>query len=227
MLQIHGVPISVHTRKVIVVALTKHLDYQNLPVVPVIPGSPPANWREISPTGKIPAITDGDFSLCDSAAICAYLEREHPEPPVYPSRARDYGRALAYEQYAGTLFAEVVRPLFHETIVNPKIRNLPGDAVRIQDVLTRVVPEQFGYLDGELNGGWLVGDSPSVADYAVTSNLITYRYLGFDLSADRFPRLAAHFDRVLRLPALREALKREQPAVDSMNLDRKWHVQDR
>ncbi len=227
MLKIHGVPISVHTRKVIVVALTKGLEYENLPVVPVIPGNPPANWREISPTGRIPAITDGDFTLCDSAAICAYLERLHPSPPAYPSGARDYARTLAYEQYAGTLFAEVVRPLFHETIVHPKIRNIPTDTKRIHDVLTRVVPEQFGYLDGVAGGDWLVGDSPSVADYAVTSNLITYRYLGFDLYADRFPRLAAHFARVLALPALREAMKREQPAVDSMNLDRKWHVPDR
>jgi glutathione S-transferase len=227
MLKIHGVPISVHTRKVIVVALTKGLEYENLPVVPVIPGNPPANWREISPTGKIPAITDGDFTLCDSAAICAYLERLHPSPPAYPSGAREFARALAYEQYAGTLFSEVVRPLFHETIVHPRIQNRPTDTARIQDVLTRVVPEQFGYLDGELRGDWLVADTPSVADYAVASNLVTYRYLGFDLYADRFPRLAAHFDRMLGLPALREALKRERPAVDSMNLDRKWHVQDR
>lgn len=69
MLKIHGVPISVHTRKVIVVALAKGLPYENLPVVPVIPGGTPANWREISPTGKIPAISHGEFTLADSSAI--------------------------------------------------------------------------------------------------------------------------------------------------------------
>jgi glutathione S-transferase len=227
MLKIHGVPISVHTRKVIVVALTKGLEYENLPVVPVVPGSAPANWRELSPTGRIPAITDGDFTLCDSAAICAYLDRLYPDPAVYPAAARDYARALALEQYAGHLFAEVVRPLFHETVVHPRIRQIPTDPERIRDVLGRVVPEQFGYLERELRGDWLVDGAPSVADFAVASNLITYRYLGFDLHADRFPMLAAHFERVLRLPAMREAMKREQAAVDSMNLDRKWHVPNR
>jgi glutathione S-transferase len=227
MLKIYGVPMSVHTRKVIVVAIHKGLAYENIPVVPVIPDNPPANWRELSPTGKVPAITDGDFTLEDSAAICAYLEREHPAQPVYPTAARPYARTLAFEQYAGSLFREVVHPLFHETIVNPKIRNLASDTKRIHDVLTRVVPEQFGYLDSRLRGDWLVGDAPTVADFAVASNLINYRYLGFDPYAERFPRLAAHFGRVLQQPALREAMRREQPAVDSMNLDRSWHVQDR
>jgi glutathione S-transferase len=227
MLKIYGVSFSVHTRKVIVVAIHKGLEYENIPVVPVIPDNPPGNWRELSPTGKIPAIIDGDFVLEDSAAICAYLERQHPGEAVFPSGARQYARTLALEQYSGNLFREVVHPLFHETIVQPKIRNVPGDAKRIQDVLTRVVPEQFGYLDAQLRGEWLVGDAATVADFAVTSNLINYRYLGFDPQPERFPRLAAHFQRVLQHPAMREAMQRERPAVDSMKLDRSWHVQDR
>jgi glutathione S-transferase len=227
MLKIHGVPISVHTRKVIVVALAKGLEYENLPVVPAIPGNPPANWRDLSPTGKIPAISHGDFTLADSAAICAYLDRQFPGQPIYPSSARDYARALFLEQYAGQLFQDVVRPLFHEMIVHPRFQNIPSDPARIQDVLTRVVPEHFGYLDEQLDQPYLVGDAPTVADYAVISNLITYRYLGFELYPERYPRLAAYFERMLRLPAIVEALMREQATVDSMKLDRRWHVQDR
>ncbi len=227
MLKIYGVPISVHTRKVIVVAITKGLEYENLPVVPVIPGNPPANWRDLSPTGKIPAITDGDFTLADSAAICVYLDRHYPAAPVYPSATRALAETLSFEQFAGNLFREVVHPLFHETIVHPRILNVPTDQHRIYDVLARAVPVNFGSLDGSLRGDWLAGDQPTVADFAVTSNLVTYRYLGFDLYRNRFPRLAAHFDRTLQLPAFREAMRREQAAVDSMSLDRSWHVPHR
>ena len=46
MLKIYGVPISVHTRKVIVAARWKQMSYELQPVVPVIPGNPPANWRD-------------------------------------------------------------------------------------------------------------------------------------------------------------------------------------
>src|SRR5688572_5800395 len=81
-LKIYGAPISVHTRKVIVVALAKGLPHEVVPVVPVIPGNPPPNWHQLSATGLIPALTDGDFTLADSAAICAYLERLRPDPSV-------------------------------------------------------------------------------------------------------------------------------------------------
>jgi glutathione S-transferase len=217
-LKIYGVPISVHTRKVIVVALAKGLAYEVVPVVPVIPGNPPSNWRQLSPTGLIPALADGDFTLADSAAICAYLERLHPDHPVHPQPPRDYALALSLEQYAGTLFRDVVHPLFHEVFVNPKIRNVPTDQSKIDAVLTKVVPETFGYLDSVAGGDFLVGKVMSVADIAVASNLITYQYIGFDLYRARFPRLAALFDRVVRQPAMREALRREQAVVDSMGL---------
>ncbi len=226
-MKIHGVPISVHTRKVIVVALTKGPEYESLPVVPVMANTLPPNWRDISPTGKIPALTDGDFTVGDSAAICAYLDRQFPGQPIYPAESRDYARALFLEQYAGNLFNEVVRPLFHETFVHPGLRNIPTDPQRVQEVLSRVVPEQFGYLESQLRDDYLVGSHPTVADYSVISNLVTYRYLGFGLYPERYPRLNAWFARMLGLPAIREAMKREEPVVDNMKLDRNWNVQGR
>lgn len=182
---------------------------------------------DAEPTGKIPAIVDGDFRLADSAAICAYFERLKPTPSLYPAHARVQATALSFEQYAGCVFADVVRPLFHETVVHPKIRGIATDRGVIDAVLTVAVPETFGHLDAALRGDYLAGEALSIADIAVASNLVTYRYLGFDPFRDRFPRLAAHFDRVVRHPAFAEALRREQPFVDSMGLDRSWHVQDR
>jgi len=217
-LKIYGVPISVHTRKVIVVSLAKELPHEVVPVVPVIPDNPPPNWRELSPTGQIPAITDGDFTIADSAAICAYLERLRPDHSVYPKNAREYAVTLSLEQYAGKIFRDVVHPLFHETVVNPRMRNVPTDQGKVDGVLARAVPEAFGYLDGIAGGDFLVGKMMSIADIAVASNLITYQYLGFDLHRDRYPRLAALYDRIVRQPAVREALRREQPVVASMGL---------
>lgn len=227
MLKIYGVPLSVHTRKVIVAAIAKGLPHEVVPVVPVVPTSPPPDWRTLSPTGKIPAIVDGDFRLADSAAICAYFERLKPAPALYPADARAHATALSFEQYAGHVFADVVRPLFHETVVHPKMRGIPTDPRAVAAVLDVAVPETFGHLDAALRADYLAGDALSIADIALASNLVTYRYLGFDLYRDRFARLAAHFDRVLRHPAFAEALRREEPFVDSMGLDRSWRVQDR
>ena len=225
MIKIYGVPISVHTRKVIVAAIAKGLPHEVIPVVPVVPGNPPSNWREISPTGFIPALTDGDFTVADSAAIGAYLERKHPATALhptslYPAAPEAYAQTLALEQYAGKLFSDVVRPLFHEVFVHPKVRNIPTDQSKIDAVLNEAIPETFGYLDRVAGDGFLVGGTLSVADIAVASNLVTHQYIGFDLYRARFPRLAALFDRVVAQPAFREALKREEGVVDSMGLKR-------
>jgi glutathione S-transferase len=217
-LKIFGVPISVHTRKAIVVAIAKNLAHEVVPVVPVIPNNPPPNWLELSPTGKIQALADGDFVVSDSAAMCAYFDRLQPEPPIYPPSPRAFAQALSLEQYAGTLFREVVHPLFHEVFVHPKIDNVATDHARINTVLSEAVPQIFGYLDGIATQEYLVGPSLSIADIAVMSNLVTYQYIGFDLYRDRFPRLAALFDRTARQPAVREALRREQSVVDAMGL---------
>jgi len=219
MLKIYGVPISVHTRKVIVAARLKQLAYDLQPVVPVIPDNPPANWRELSPTGKIPVLQDGDFTLADSAAICTYLERKQPQPSLYPSDIRHHGHALWLEQYAGgTLFGDVVHPLFHEVFVHPKVRGIATNAARIDQVLNGAMPNVLGYLDAMAGMPFLAGPALSVADLAVVSNLVTMQYIGFTLERARFPRLANLFDRVLRIPAMTEALRAEQPAVQQMGL---------
>ena len=85
------------------------------------------------------------------------------------------------EQYAGTLFRDVVHPLFHETVVHPKMRNVPTDQGKVDEVLAKAVPETFGYLDSIAGGDFLVGKIMSIADIAVASNLTTYQYIGFDL----------------------------------------------
>jgi glutathione S-transferase len=218
MLKIYGVPISVHTRKAIVAALAKDLPHEVVPVVPVVPGNPPPNWRELSPTGKIPVLQHDGFLLSDSAAICAYFERLQPAPALYPADARGYASAVALEQYGGTLFRDVVHPLFHETVVQPKIRQVPTDAKRVEQVLAQAVPQAFGYLEGLLGDGFLVGGQFTIADITIASNLTTYQYLGFDLDRARHPRLAAHYDRVARQACMREALRRERDVVAGMGL---------
>ncbi|MCW7541405.1 glutathione S-transferase family protein [Aquabacterium sp. A7-Y] len=219
MLKIYGVPISVHARKVIVVSRLKALPYELVPVAPVIPGSLPPNWRELSPTGLIPVMQDGDFTLADSSAICVYLERMHPQPSVYPSAPRDHASALWLEQYAGgTLFRQIVHPLFHETVVNPNILQQPTNPHRVDEVVTRAMPEVFGYLDSVCGGAHLAGPVLSVADIAVASNLVTLQYLGFMLDRSRFAKLAGLLDRTIRHPAFIEALRAEQPAVQQMGL---------
>jgi len=216
-LKIYGVPFSVHTRKVIVAARFKSLPYEITPVVPVIPDNPPPNWRSMSPTGLIPAVDDDGYILADSTAIVLYLERKHPHPALLPPEPKDHGTALFLDAWSGRFFHDVVHPLFHNQIVNPNIRKTPGDPAAIETARSRRAPEAFAYLEQRKPERFLVGDSLSIADLAVVSNLITFHYLGHRIDAGRFPRLAAYF--AAHCDALAPVLEMERPFVERAGLD--------
>jgi glutathione S-transferase len=219
MLKIYGVPISVHTRKVIVVALAK-ASGEVVPVVPVIPG----NLRELASWGRRQNTRahDGDFTVADSA-ICAYLEKIRHQG-IHRHRATS--RRRCHSSSTRALFCTwCIRCSGNFCL--PEDQQVATNQKRVDKVQAEAVPEMFGFLDAAIRGDYLAGDRATVADFAVVSNLITYQYIGFDLFRDRFRRLAALFDRVMRHPAMMEAMRREQPVVDSRALNRNWHVQDR
>jgi glutathione S-transferase len=221
-MKIYGVPLSVHTRKAIAAARLKGIPFELQVVIPVVPGNPPPNWRDISATGLIPAIEDEGFRLADSTAIIHYMERKHPSPALLPSDRRELGTALFLDAWAGSeLFQRMVRPIFHNQIVAPKIRNTPGDQAAIDAAMDEAAPEAFGYLEGLNPGTFLVGNGLTIADLAVVSNLIVFHYLGRRIDA-RFPKLNAYFRRQIEAPALRSILAEERPFADQMGLDRSF-----
>ena len=95
MLEVHGANASPFVRKVRVVLAEKKVPYE---LKPIFPFGPNPEFRKISPLGKIPALVDGERSLADSSVICAYIERKHPEPSLYPSDPYEYARALWFEE---------------------------------------------------------------------------------------------------------------------------------
>jgi glutathione S-transferase len=217
MLTIHGVPISVHTRKVILAAIEKGIPYHNEPVIPF---HPPAGWDALSPTGKIPVLTEDDLTLRDSSVICAYLEKAQPNPPLYPVDAKAFADALWLEEYAdGTLFRDVVHGLLFQKMIRPKILNQTTDDGIVAKILETAMPKVFGYLERNVMGEYLVGERFGIADIAVMSNLINFHYIGFAIDGGHWPRLQRYFGRMLQQPSIRAALAKEAPVVAKLSLD--------
>ena len=80
-LKIHGMPPSTFTRAVRMACHEKGIDYE---LVPTTPG----DVRPLNPFSKIPAITHGDFTLYESAAILRYLDRTFAGPKLWPDDSR-------------------------------------------------------------------------------------------------------------------------------------------
>ena len=220
MITIHGVPPSVHTRKTIVTAILKKIDYR---FEVVIPDKPPTGGPELSTTGLIPAMQDSDLTFADSTATCLYLEKKRPAPAVLPTDARALGRAMWFDAYAGgTIFRHMVHPLFDQTIVAPKVQKVPSDTALIDRVLTEVQPQVLDYLESEIEGRFLVGEAMTLADIAIASNFIVYYYIGYKIDVARYPKLIRYLQGIVDNPAFRKALEDERPFVANMGLDRSF-----
>lgn len=61
------------------------------------------NIKKYSPSGKVPALVDGDLIIWESVAIMEYLNEKYPEKKMYPTKTEDraIARSLVMEMHAG------------------------------------------------------------------------------------------------------------------------------
>lgn len=211
--QVFGASVSPFVRKLLVFLAEKNLTFDHDPVNPF---SPPENYRETSPLGRIPAFRDGDKPLADSSVICAYLERRHPSPALMPADDYAYARALWFEEYMDSGFAPVAGGgVFRPLVVAPMMMNQPvTDAIRAE--ADRVVREDLApmwdYLEGEIGSReFFVGDALSIADISVASIHVNLQHAGVDVAADRWPQLAGFIKRILARPSFKTIIDEEVP----------------
>lgn len=92
MLRLHGSPISNYYNKAKLALLEKGVPFEEKRVDF---RNKDAALLEASPLGKIPFLTTGEGSLCESQVILDYLEETHPQPALLPSDA--FARAKVRE----------------------------------------------------------------------------------------------------------------------------------
>lgn len=206
---LHGANGSPFVRKVKVICAEKSIDYEQDPLIPF---GVSAEYLKKSPLGKIPCWEDGDFVLPDSSCIGQYLDKAYPEPPLYPSDARELGRALWYEEYADTRLTEVLTPFFFERYIKKLLMQQEPDEERLKPILAEKVPQAFDYLEGELaDRDYLVGNRFSFADVATGSPFVNFFTVGEGVDAGRWPRLAAYVERVHGRPSYKGVIESEGP----------------
>lgn len=204
---LYGAPISPFVRKVRVLLAEKNLSCE---LAPVFPGSDDPQFQALSPLGKIPAWKDEQVGLADSSVICAYLEKRHPTPALYPTDPAAYARALWFEEYADSKIFEVLTAgVFFERVVKQRLRGEPPDEAKVSENLKVHAPALCAYLEGQLSGDYFTGSNFTLGDAAVASQFVNYRYAGEEVDAARYPKLAGFLARVLDRPSFRACLEDE------------------
>lgn len=188
--KVYGIPLSPFVRKVRVALAEKGIAYDLDPVIPV---NVSAEYRKMSPLGKIPAFQDGDKTLADSSVICAYLERTQPTPALYPADPYDYARALWFEEYAdGGLVPIAGAKVFFQRVVGPKFFNQETDQAVVAKAINEELPPMYDYLESQLADGatTFVGKELTIGDIGIASIFVNLQHAGVTIDPARWPKLA-------------------------------------
>ncbi len=209
MIKVHGFPLSPFVRKVHLVAAEKRI-----PIEMMLgkPGQPSAEFLAASPFRKIPALEDGEFSLCDSTAIVTYLDAIQPEPPITPGDAKAKARAIWFEEFADTILIAAGGKVLFNRFVGPKLMGVAGDEAAAEQGLKDLVPI-LDYLESQCGDGWLTGGEFSIGDIAVAATLRSMGYFGMEPDAATHPRTAAWYARVKARPSWAPVAELEDKVV--------------
>jgi glutathione S-transferase len=146
----------------------------------------------INPMGKVPALKDGDATIAEAAAICAYVAERYPDaklapPPGDPRRAK----YLQWLFFAPSCIEPALIQIFTKIEV-PTSTAAWGDATQVFDVLDSTLEK----------GPWLLGETFSAADIIVGAGL------NFAVKLFKMVPTRPSFDRYIDACSARPAFQR-------------------
>ena len=195
-IKIYGIPLSQNVRKPLAVAAHLGIEVENVPCRPM-----DAVVKEKNPCARIPFMEDGGAVLGESNAIMIHLA-EKAKSDLYPE---DRARRDQVNQW---LFWDVAhwtpayQPIQFERLVKGLIGLGAPDEAVVAAALEKFKREA-GYLDARLKGReFLVGASPTLADFAVGAGLTHARAM--DLPLADYPNVGAWNARVMALDGMRK-----------------------
>lgn len=150
-------------------------------------------FLEINVMGEVPALVDGDLTLTQSGAIQAYIaEKSGKFAGETPEEKREVLRWVLWDNHKLSSQAGMTRFLMNF---------LPEDK-RPQEVIAFSqgrLKNAYKTLNAALEGrDWLVGNSPTNADFSCCGYLFYPEPFGFDRAA--WPHIDAWLSRIEALP---------------------------
>jgi glutathione S-transferase len=205
---LYGSSLSPFVRKVLGYAGEKGIEIDLQPTG--FPSHSP-EYLEASPFRKMPALRDGDYTLADSSAIIHYLEAKFPEPALIPTDARLRGKTIWYDEFADTILVACGAKIFFNRIVAPRFLGRPCNEEEVEQAELNDLPPILDYLEKTVpdDGGYLVGDSLTLADIAVAGPFANFRHTNTRVDPERYPRTVAYVERILARPSLAQWVERE------------------
>jgi len=155
------------------------------------------DYLAVNPMGKVPALRDGEATLAEAAAICAYVAERCPQAKLSPPLGDPLrAKYLYWLFFVPSCVEPAMVQLATKIEMNPVSAGW-GDAARVFDVLDAALGKSNGSKQS-----WILGENFSAADVMVGS------ILNFAVRLFKMAPTRPSFDRYLDACAGRPAFQR-------------------
>jgi glutathione S-transferase len=186
--------------------------------------TPDSNFKQtlqsISPTGKVPALQDGDLIVWDTLAIAEYVAEKFPEKKLWPQSigARALARSLCAEMHAGFMGLRSNCPMNIEASLSEQGAIIWRDKPAVRSDVERIVAMWTQLLEAH-GGPMLFGDFSVVDAYyaPVCMRLKTY---ALPVPAT----IKAYIERVTSLPGVKAWINAALKEHDFLDFDEPYRL---
>ena len=159
-------------------------------------------WRALSPTGKVPVLSEGDFSMFESGAMVEYILERFGDGRLRPAPGTlDSAHYLQWSWFAEATLARPLGDIVHHTLLKPEAERIPAV---VEDARQRALTCLDG-LETALKGKtFLLGDAFTAADIMMGYSLRLAQRM--QVLADDHPRVSEYFARLEARPGFQKSL---------------------
>lgn len=169
-----------------------------------------AEYSQIHPLGKVPALATPDGVITENVAIISYIADIAPGAGLFPLAETPHARA---KRQAGLSFCSATLHPIVRGLARPE-RMTTGDGGGVREMSRRLADKNYAWVEAHLSGtGWWLGEWSMIDVYLHWTTLIA-RSGGYDIA--RFPTLDGLGARLAARAAFNAALAAEACAVDTV-----------
>ena len=161
------------------------------------------DYRGMNPTGLVPTLQEGDFTLWESNVILRYLHAAHaPGSPLFPAEVHARANVDRWMDAQQTTLNRPMSQVFWGLVrTPPDKRDMTAIAQAIQDTA-----KAWAMIEAKLQQhAFIAGPDFTLCD--IPWGVHAHRWFGMDylgLVQPEFPAIRAWYDRLCERPAYRE-----------------------
>lgn len=179
-----------------------------------------ATLKGVSPTGKVPALMDGERVIWDTLAIAEYLAEQYPDKALWPADAgaRAMARSVCAEMHAGFTGLRGHCPMNIEASLADTGALIWRDQASVRADVARLSSLWEGLLSA--HGGPMLFGNFSIADAYFAPVCMRLRTYALPMS----PAVAAYVARVCELPGVQAWVKDALAEQDFLDFEEPYRL---